>query len=217
LRKGLKGWLDSLNPDDARQHQAFELPAYQWEDGGWIIHFDALAKPPEHRGDPEIRPVGMLADGQGDETGDQAALLAALKSKASRYGDLQLPYVIAVLETGRLAAIRSEWHRQGALYGSTRVTWRGDGSAQATQASDGFWVGPKGPRHRRVSGVLLAASLRPWNVLDVVPELWLNPFAQRPLHELPVFFPLKVMEVQGRQGHLVTKPAGTRIDSEVLQ
>lgn len=46
---------------------------------------------------------------------------------------------------------------------------------------DGAWIGPNGPSHTRVSGVLTAINLLPWNVNRVTPRIWLNPWAARPL------------------------------------
>jgi hypothetical protein len=217
LRKELKAWLDSLDPGLAiSQYEAsHRLPAYRWEHDGWTIGFEALAKAHEHRGEPGVRPVGMLV-GKGGVINDKEALLSVLKTKAGRYGHLELPYVIAVLEEGALASTQSDWHRLGALYGSLQVAWGLGSPARSTRAPDGFWVGPTGPRNTRVSAVLLVATLRPWNVTDIVPELWSNPFAQQPIHDLPALFPHKKIDIQGNQGRLVTVPAAMPLNAVLL-
>jgi hypothetical protein len=51
---------------------------------------------------------------------------------------------------------------------------------------NGFWVKGSRVRGTRVSAVLTATSLMPWNVAKTWPRLWPNPWAVRPLSiELP--------------------------------
>jgi hypothetical protein len=205
LRQDLKCWLDSLDPDLVPQNYKIrgELPIHTWQNSGWLLRFQAFAKAPEHRGEPGVRPIGGVT-GKGGWIDDRGSLLTVLKSKAGRYGTLGAPYVIAVLEMGQFAWTESDWHRMGALYGSAQVTWGPDTRVRHTRAPDGFWLGRKGPQNRRVSGVLLAASLHPWAVAKVVPEFWSNPFAQYPLQGVPGLFPHKRLEIQGNRGALTT-------------
>ncbi len=218
MRHQLKRWLDSLDPNLAiREYETNGLPAFDWQNDGWLIRFRAVAKAPEHRGEPGVRPIGMLG-GKGGLIDDRGSLLAVLKSKPGRYGALGLPYVIAVLETGQFASTQSDWHRIGALYGSDQVTWGPGTPVRRTRAPDGFWVGPKGAQNRRVSGALLVAGLHPWTVAEVVPELWSNPFAQHPMQEMPWLFPHRKLEVQGTEGKLTTIDAsiGLQVGHQVL-
>jgi len=50
---------------------------------------------------------------------------------------------------------------------------------------DGAWRGPKGPTHTRVSAVLSTERLTPWDVGQRQMRLIHNPWATRPLSNLP--------------------------------
>ena len=50
-----------------------------------------------------------------------------------------------------------------------------------TRHKNGLWLGPNGPRSKRVSGVLFLEHLGPWSVAACIPELWHNPWANKSL------------------------------------
>jgi hypothetical protein len=72
---------------------------------------------------------------------------------------------------------------EGALYGSRAVQFRVDepGSSREVRQMDGAWITERGPRGQRVSAVLAVAGLAMTNVVNVRPQLWLNPWASVPL------------------------------------
>jgi hypothetical protein len=55
--------------------------------------------------------------------------------------------------------------------------------ARPIRHPNGFWWGPKGPRHTRVSAVLVARNIRPWHFVDREPVMWHNPWATLPMPE----------------------------------
>lgn len=86
-----------------------------------------------------------------------------------------------------------------ALFGRLQNTWQLAGNGVVggywTRARDGFWVGPKGPRYKRVSGVLLALGLVPWTVASVTPVLWYNPWVSKPFGHRHWQGPQKVLDL----------------------
>lgn len=86
---------------------------------------------------------------QGDD------LHAVLKRKASRYGALDLPLVVAVNSSCDEAGLR--------------------------RALDELWHGPRGPQRRTLSAVLAFGPADPWNFRDSPIRLIRNPWAAIPL------------------------------------
>jgi hypothetical protein len=72
-----------------------------------------------------------------------------------------------------------------ALYGdeSILVTQAADGelTERHQRKLNGAWFGPQGPRNSTVSGALIFECLSPWSMGAVTPELFDNPWAQRPI------------------------------------
>jgi hypothetical protein len=106
----------------------------------------------------------------------------ALENKAKKYGELELPFIIAV---NVVANHCDNIDIMNALYGdeSILVTQAADGglTERNERKLNGAWIGPQGPRNLLVSGALIFAGLGPWSMGIVTPELFHNPWAQRPL------------------------------------
>ena len=124
----------------------------------------------------------MYADTRGGFIDTRGPLLKAVKEKASAYGALDRPYILAILFEHDFIDDEDLFN---ALFGSIGYRIPIDPTSalrpEAVRNRDGAWVGPSGPKHTRVSGVLTAINLLPWNVNRVAPHLWLNPWAGRPL------------------------------------
>ena len=106
----------------------------------------------------------------------------ALEKKASRYGALDYPYVVAV-NAMRLFQ-RAEAVMDAAL--GTRVTVvrvgrDGKVIAEDVRRPDGVWFGPHGPRKGDLSAVLSLGGIDPWNFASRLGRLVRNPWASKPL------------------------------------
>ena len=156
------------------------IPQWVWQYDGWQIHFRPIPKAPELRGIADINMVGIQMD-RVRLSQPGKAWLDPLLRKASRYGKLDLPYVIAINGVGM-------FHRNqnivDALFGqhAVNIDLR-TGRATPTRHPNGLWVGPKGPRYRRVSAVLFLEHLTPWSVAKCNPGLWHNPWANKRLED----------------------------------
>lgn len=196
MRLQLAKWLDSLEPDrvaaEARAagyaHDA--LPEYVWNEDGWEIRFQAIPKKPEARGKPG-RAVGASGPGEAYIIDDKRALRRAIMTKASAYGTIHRPYIVAVMAE---SFTLDDYDVTGALFGSEQVVFTqdhdGETSTRMQRARDGVWIGAQGPQNTQVSAVLLARNLNPWSVAgseETSVTLWHHPAAEHPvpLAELP--------------------------------
>jgi hypothetical protein len=119
--------------------------------------------------------AGRCVDRDGDAAGSKLittreAIKAALAGKATRYGAMDRPFVIALNVT-------SEWGCDDddvaeALFGTTSEVVRSSETGVehvATQRNPvGVWQGPRGPINRRNSAALIVKNAAPWSV-PVVP------------------------------------------------
>lgn len=176
MRHFLSPRLQQLDPDGA-------LPdGWQYSGQGWRVFFQPIAKGAASRHQPGIRPVGMLAiRSKWIKTRD--AIKTEMAGKATRYGILDKPYVIALNVT-------SEWGCDDddvteALFGTVSEVFQsapeGLQHVGTRRNRDGAWQGPQGPRNTRNSPVLVIKGAAPWNVASVSMRLYHNPHAQRPL------------------------------------
>lgn len=187
IRRGLKQWLDSLNPDAVMAkimlHGSQSAERYVFQGEGWHLVFSATPLSKAMRGvaNSDMRLIGSSAHfGVSSFVDAQQPLLKTLSDKgAGRYGELGLPYVVAVNVRGEPA---DEWGIRSALFGHYAVS-RTEGSVEwmLVHMRDGFWMAPKGPRNTRVSAVLITSLLEPFRMANAQLELWHNPFAARPL------------------------------------
>lgn len=156
----LERWLGSLDPRELRAPAVRRL-AFQ----DWVLDVEAIALD-----DASARPCGCARlvprAPAGGRVNDVRPLRRKIKKKAARYGDLDRPYLLAVLALGDHVRERDVQH---ALLG--------------TSARDhAVWHGPGGPCNTRLSGVLVARGLRSTDPGALVaPSLWRNPWAVLPL------------------------------------
>jgi hypothetical protein len=189
LRPRLEAWLKALDYDAIRQaadtgalFRSPEVPRFPWEDSGWRVEFLPIPKH-QARGKPGLRTIGIHAPTVAF-VDDCSPIRRAVIDKAAAYGQLDVPYVVAV---GVHEFMPDDLDVTNALFGREQVAVRTyeDGRLETfpSRAGDGAWIGRRGVQHRRVSGVLTALRLRPWTVTMTTPTLWHHPAAA---HELVV-------------------------------
>jgi len=105
----------------------------------------------------------------------------AIRKKASRYGLLEKPYIIALnVITLRL----DHTHVMEALFGTEQynVSFESpsEHKSRMTRARDGVLSGPDGPQNTRVSAVLVIKSVNPWNMAFRDICIYHNPWARKP-------------------------------------
>lgn len=207
----LQRWIDEHDPDDvtAELAKTGDVPRKVLRFDGWEVEVKAFPVNPEHRGDPDHRVIGSYSEGFA-ALDDATPLRRKLKSKAGRYGGLELPYVIAVLCAGDFI---EDWDVMGALFGATGLAIDpATGQARTVRDPDALWVGPAGVINTSVSAVITIPQLSASAITAVEPTVWLNPWAARPL---TVALPWRTKEA-GPDGQIVTHDA-TRLPADIFE
>ncbi len=132
----------------------------------------------------------------------QEAIRTAVLSKAGRYGELDAPYIIAV---NALSTYAHEDDATDALFGTEIVSVRHNAEGfeeRVCRKADGVWYGPRGSTNTRVSAVLFTERLKPWSLAQRKAQLFVNPWARRPIATSPLT--IDVREVREERLHRTT-------------
>lgn len=180
----LEKWLASLDWDDVKQRCEQgneEYPRTNLDAAGWQIKYQAFPRSERSRGDREFPMIGIYPTVGGISTA-RDDILSKLRAKASRYGQLDAPYIIAVQSQG---AVASEDDFEQALFGQEVIRIPVGPAGQAREATPdrdphGLWQWGDRQRGTRVSAVLGVAEFGPYSVAHTWPRLWTNPWAVRP-------------------------------------
>ncbi|MEV6836339.1 hypothetical protein AB0N17_17805 [Streptomyces sp. NPDC051133] len=172
LTSGLTRWLASLDPDQviADHERNVPLPSHTWQEAGWCLTFQAIPRSPGKRGNPSSRTIGVYPSAWVVEDGSER-VLDAVTHKGGKYGDLELPFIVAV---GRAADFPEDEDIERALYGST-VEYAYDRGSAFSRKPDGYWTATYDHAHSRVSGVLVVNNPAPWTWTKNTPVLWRSP------------------------------------------
>jgi hypothetical protein len=191
--------LGSLDPDKiAEQHDLFgmdSLPQWQFEHDGWKIKIRPTPKKPEARGKPNVRPIGMRSSGF-RMLDHRTSIRNSIIDKASKYGKLELPYVIAVNATDPVDSTDI----MEALFGKEQFSFfisderKEIPEPKMTRKPDGAWNGTKGPKYTRVSAILMVTQLATWNIPRSNICLYHNPWAQKKYSSVLVRLPQAIPE-----------------------
>ncbi|MBZ5507267.1 MAG: hypothetical protein LAO78_17545 [Acidobacteriia bacterium] len=183
LRGQLQRWLATLDPDEISRKMQIDgfdsIPKFTWRHSGWEIVITPIAKSVEARGKSGIRPIGAVSpEAQWLQT--DADLKAALEVKANKYGEFEIPLLIAV---NVLSVHCDDIDILNGLFGQEGIvcSLAQDGSIveqSQTRKRNGFWYGPKGARNQTASGALIVSNLNEWSMGVLTPELFHNPWAK---------------------------------------
>jgi hypothetical protein len=186
LRHDLEAWLETLDPDSVAVDLASTsglaldaMPTYRWRREGWDIEFRAMPIKADARGMSGHRPVGVSGPARAAYIDATGPLRSSLVDKATCYGDMDRPYLIAVACEAVIST--DDFDIEGALFGQAAMTFdRVTLEATPIRHPDGLWT--SAPRaNNGVSGVLVARNIRAWTVAEAEPSLWHNPWANHPL------------------------------------
>lgn len=191
------GWLDTLSVDELRSTMetvGFEaMPTLDWMYEGWSLTLRPIPLKPERRGRIE-RLIGSFGDGA-RWVNAWEPLRDNVKAKATRYGALTKPLVVAVnVDTFNLDAI----DEVQALYGEESwVEVLGHPERSEPQRKpNGAWRGPKGPTNRRVSAVWFFNDLTPYTLASRRSTVYLNPWSYLPAPNFMLAFPHKKLTTE---------------------
>ena len=189
LRHELRQWLESLDPDEIerRYRDREEVPTHHFEEGGWSIRFKPI--PRKNRGaKASRRTIGILGGGV-RHVDVVSSLRRAAKRKAAKYGDLDLPLVVAV-------NLGENWgdatQEIDALFGTLQF-WLDRNTGEQTRTMrepNGVWRGPPAPVNTRLSAVWVFRAFDAWHwAARGSNRLYLNPWASRSAPDSVNVFP----------------------------
>ena len=149
----------------------------------WVGTFVTLGEAREaERAASRRRGVGRLTCGEFSELWLTNYARAA---GFSHYGRLGQPLVVAVLAMSMSVDRESV---EEVLFGREALQYSVDDpdDNRWIRQRNGVWMRGGGPVSRPVSAVALSSRLRPWTCAHELPDLWLNPWSDEPLHcDLP--------------------------------
>jgi hypothetical protein len=174
MKRKLEKWIAGL-PDGDR---AKEAAPFVYEEHGMSMSLFAF---PRHTRERAGRAIGVRHFPLG-RVKVYDDIRAALEKKASRYGALDHPYVVAI-HTPEF--FPDEENVLIALLGTRCVVVRrlpnGTQKADESRNPDGIWYGPSGPRKRGLSAVFVTRNVDPWNFASRNGCLIRNPWAHTAL------------------------------------
>lgn len=192
LRRALSTWIAAL----PQTEEVRDVPAFVYEEHGMRLTVGAfLRRTPLQAAGGAIGMQGM--EPYWGTPGD--GIREAVTRKASRYGLLNVPYVVAVNAMGEY---QGEEDAIDAMFGSPCVVVRqyedGRIDTRESRNPDGVWMGERGARKRGLSAVLSTERFGPWSVGQRCARLIRNPWATFPLPPVP----LGVDEINPLEGKL---------------
>jgi len=171
------------------------LPHWKFEHDGLRITCSPIPKPPELRGLPGVRTLGIKTFGGIIDS--EGPIKHAVIKKAGHYGVLNLPLVVAVNATD---VFFSEREVLNALYGS----FHGWPEPEILNDERGVWGNIDNPKWTRVSAALVTLKLRS-DKLVVPVTLHHHPQAARPYSSELTRLP----QTKVTNNHLVTSDGET--------
>lgn len=157
IKSFLNRELSQLDPDklsvELEDKGGFSaLPLLCFEDENITIVFQPIPKSPAKRGDKTVRNIGFFPM-EGGISSTKDAIRRSVLAKATRYGNLDLPFVVAVNSTSYWGTDIED--AQEALLGSEGVQVLSPYETRRVRQPDGAFCGPGGPQNTRVSAVLV--------------------------------------------------------------
>jgi hypothetical protein len=185
-RNKIQRWLESLNVEqvtkDVEMKGDAALPTLTESYGGLTITITAHPLSPDNRGNSVIPTLGAVMPDELLAWDTNEDIRQAVLRKAKCYGDLKLPYVIAINVMNDLFEFDDILD---GLFGQRIVEVQrgpqGISQRRVVGAANGALRGKTEPRNTIVSGVLITNNLIPTTIGIETPLLIHNPWAQKPL------------------------------------
>jgi hypothetical protein len=196
LRHRLRTWLATLDFDevDSRLKSGQPRPMMTYEHDGWTIRFKGIAR--RQTGGKSRRTIALFSPGV-RSISIQDALRSAARSKATRYGELDLPLMVAINIEEEFDDMSQE---RDALFGTLQFWIPRDPAQDGPEVArlpDGVWMSRSGPVCTRLSAVWVVRRFDPWHFVSRGSNvIYVNPWAAASLPNNVLRFPYAV-EVQG--------------------
>lgn len=183
LRQTAQTWVANLSYDAVMEGN--EPEPFIFEEHGCLVELTVFPRG-NTRGKQQGGALGIRS-AEPMWVQPRVPILSAFKRKCSKYGQMNVPYIVAI---NALSPYAGSDDVVDALFGSRAVqlTTRTDGSRDAREVrlEDGAWRGHHGPRNRRVSAVLAVRGLGFWSLATRRMELFINPWPEQSLDSWPL-------------------------------
>ncbi|WKB81887.1 hypothetical protein QYR09_02350 [Cellulophaga lytica] len=157
------------------------IPFISFEDQNLSMIIKLMPKSKEIRGTKGLRPIGILP-AEGFIGGADDSIKSALSKKATRYGELDKPFLICINSKSHRGT--DNYDVMDALFGSTSVSYStnpNNKDERIERGMNGFFRDSSGPKYTKVSAVMINRL-----ILGHVKEgkYWFvkHPFAQNDLN-----------------------------------
>ncbi|HVI87292.1 MAG TPA: hypothetical protein VM659_03265 [Dongiaceae bacterium] len=188
IRRGLESWLQGLNYEQVRsvwEQDTGAVPVFRYEQNGVEFRISPVPRRSSRGNLQRTRAIGsrMLP---ALSVQPHEPIRSAIGGKATRYGQLDAPYIVAV---NAMSDYADADDAVNAVFGTPAVFVRqtADGyEDRLGRQEDGVWRGASGPINTRVSAVLSTERLNAWSLGQRRARLILNPWAARPLPISPL-------------------------------
>jgi hypothetical protein len=178
VKTELTQWLASLDRrevmDLLEKQGVVAMPRRDIQTGDWAFTFTPIPRPDSRAGESSTAGAISIFPGRTAMAGDWSRIHAALREKARRYGDLGLPFVVALLVGD---AFLDNENVASALSGDPAFSSDSGGNVRLGRTG-GLWSDSSAGR---VSAVISAFHLNPASVATVEPLLWHAEHATHPL------------------------------------
>jgi len=183
LRDKLEEWVRCLNYDEIRRvydHREYaSLPTFNWSEDSLTLTFTPIPKGPENRGRPGIRTIGIDMRNEIRPILTEEDIRSALEGKASKYGEPDLPLIVAINVMDDFCDDDAVWVASMGFVPCVGANARWQD--MCNRAPEAGWRGPNGPRNTAVSAMVVTHQLSPSNIRGHVARLVHNPWAANPL------------------------------------
>jgi hypothetical protein len=184
LQKRLQRWVDGLNAEQVTEYVKAggdaAFPIFPGEYGGLTFTITARPRSPESRNAGSSRTLGLSLPDELADWDTHEDIREAVLRKAKLYGNLKLPYVVAINVIKELFEFDDILD---GLFGQRTVELvrgpQGISQRQFVRKAGGAWRGKSEPRNTGVSGVLIAHYLMPQTLGSVTPLLVHNPWTDK--------------------------------------
>lgn len=187
--KQINAFLDSLDYEEVCHSGIWNRPEFPVKDNDWEIRVSPIPKRP--KGD-SLFFIAICGSADSALISDLEDLRSKISKKRKRYGRLNAPFIIAILENS-FAGSYDRWHRFGALFGNEALQLSPNGETKSIRIENGIWSARK--KESYVEGLLLVDRLQTTFLQLGLPELWINPNLKS--RNLQAEFPFPYLRLEG--------------------
>jgi hypothetical protein len=174
------------------------LPHWLYEHDGWEITFWAVPRSPKTRGKTDGTLISATISSMVEVT-TREAMKNAVTKKASRYKDIDLPFVVVVNVLDNFDDIDV----MDALFGQEACQYeigdlmKGHLEPNPIRMPSGAWISKGGPINTRISAVLFMQHASPWNLDNARALLVHHPLPKYRYNGVLTALPQKVPQEDG--------------------